>query len=145
MSPLLAAPILLRLSKKPGTSNRYHHPPPNLKFAPARMMFSLSWTVVLVPPQLAKPQDALARSTNRYSALAVQFGAKAYSRPTPAVQPASVELMSETRRRKSSGDGDGCPFQNVPGFQDCLLLEGRPGALAAFLTCLSCPAEVQEP
>ena len=38
-----------------------------------------------LPPQLAKPrmmfslspQDALARSTNRYSALAVQFGAKA--------------------------------------------------------------------
>jgi hypothetical protein len=26
--------------------------------------------------------------------LAVQFGAKAYSRPTPAVQPASVELMN---------------------------------------------------
>jgi len=73
---------------------RYHHPLPNLKLMPARRMFSLSETVVLVPPQLVKPQDALARSTNRYSALAVQFGAKAYSRPTPAVQPASVELMN---------------------------------------------------
>jgi hypothetical protein len=50
--------------------------------------------VVLVPPQLEKPQDALVRSTNRYSALGVQFGAKAYSRPTPAVQPGSVELMN---------------------------------------------------
>jgi hypothetical protein len=28
-----------------------------------RMMFSLSETVVLEPPQLAKPQDALAKST----------------------------------------------------------------------------------
>ena len=58
------------------------------------MMFSLSETVVVVPPQFAKPQDAFARSTKRYSTLAVQFGAKAYSMPAPAVQPACVELLN---------------------------------------------------
>ena len=55
--------VMLRETRR---AIRYHHPLPNLKLMPARRMFSLSETVVLVPPQLVKPQDALARSTNRY-------------------------------------------------------------------------------
>ena len=65
------------------------------------MMFSLSETVVLTPVpggtpplQLGTPQVEFARSTNRYSSLAVQFGQMAYSTPTPAVQPAWVVLLN---------------------------------------------------
>src|SRR5208337_3588231 len=66
--------------------------PPNLKLTPPRMMFSLSETLVVVLPQLPTGQEAFCRSTNRYSTLAVQFGANAYSTPAPAVQPVCVEL-----------------------------------------------------
>ena len=38
--------------------------------------------------------DPLARSTNRYSALAVQFAARATSTPAPTVQPGSVVLLT---------------------------------------------------
>ena len=43
---------------------RYHHPLPNLKLMPARRMFSLSETVVLVPQQLVKPQRWQDRQTD---------------------------------------------------------------------------------
>jgi hypothetical protein len=98
------------------------------------MMFSLSETVVLVPPQLAKPQDALARSTNRYSALAVQFGAKGMFE-TDAGGPACLRGAHERKRAGGSLDiakrraGGAIEKNAVPGPAGAAAHGGEPIAL----------------
>jgi hypothetical protein len=95
-------------------------------------------------PQLAKPQDALPRSTNRYSALALQFGIKAYSRPTPAVQPTCVELMNGNAPAAASTFANAAPavpykrtrFQAHPA---------RPRTVASQLLCVVQPTNAHDP
>ena len=71
-------------------------PSPRAEFevdAGAEMFSSkLQWSP-LVPPQLPTVvQEPFGKSTKRYSILAVQFCAKAYSSPAPTVQPVSTPL-----------------------------------------------------
>src|SRR5262245_22652970 len=70
------------------------HHGPNLKLTPARKMFSLKLTMEpAAPPQLPTVVQApFGTSTKRYSILAVQFCATAYSSPAPTAHPVSTEL-----------------------------------------------------
>ena len=79
-------------------------------------------------------QDPLARSTKRYSALALQCGATATSTPTPAVQPASGRaahgVVREVRLDIAEGGAAGAIDEKaVEGIADAAARCGEPSVL----------------